>query len=88
MKTNKEIRKVLKESLFNSYDIDKDELIPNMSFTRQQSKFTLGLLARLSKMRKNSIQEETIDNTFVPYIYGPQEEEQGGMGGMGPMPGM
>ena len=86
-KVNAELRKVLKESVFNSYQKEADELKPDDSRPARETKLTLGTLLKLSQMRKVRRQEIAIERTFVPYIYGPQEqtEEGGGMmgGGLG-----
>lgn len=84
-KVRKEVRKALKEGLSEPYNRQNDETLPDIEKTRQPKLLTLKMLVQLSKMR-NERQEELAQNSvFIPYLYGPQPEQQqdqmvGGLG--------
>ena len=76
-----DIRKHLFESANEVYDRQEDTSKPDMGETRKKV-ITLKDLNDLKKMRNAKREELAQQNVFIPYLYGPQpNQEEGGMGG-------
>ena len=70
----------------NNYEKEEDFSLPNKKFTRKK---TLRLLDvnRMKRMRNKKREEMAQDSVFIPVLYGPNMNPEGGdMGGMGGMP--
>lgn len=86
----KELFKVLKcklmESLDEPYNAEDDKNLPKFGQTRKKT-ITLRKLNELKKLRNSKIEELAQESILVPYLYGPQEQPEGGdmMGGGIPM---
>lgn len=87
---NKEILKYLKSALLESmnepYNREDDKNIPHLGEKRKQV-LTLRKINQIKKMRNSKLDELAQDSIFVPYLYGPPEQPEGGdmMGGGMPM---
>jgi len=87
---NKEILKYLKSALMESmnepYNREDDKNIPHLGEKRKQV-LTLRKINQIKKMRNSKLDELAQDSIFVPYLYGPPEQPEGGdmMGGGMPM---
>lgn len=76
------VRKALMESIDEPYHKEEDNNTPHIDEKRKPV-ITLRKLNLLKQMR-NSVREEDAQNTaFVPFLYGPPENqsEEGGLGG-------
>ena len=82
----KELRKQLFESANEVYDRQEDENIPEMGEKRKKV-ITLKDLNDLKKMRNAKREEIAQQSVFVPYLYGPQENPEGGDLGGGDLGG-
>ena len=78
----KELRKHLFESANEVYDRQQDEMVPEMGETRKKV-ITLKDLNDLKKMRNAKREELAQQSAYVPYLYGPAEQQPGEEGGMG-----
>lgn len=87
---NKEILKYLKSALMESmnepYNREDDKNIPHLGEKRKQV-LTLRKINQIKKMRNSKLDELAQDSIFVPFLYGPPEQPEGGdmMGGGMPM---
>jgi hypothetical protein len=82
----KEIHNMLLESLDGPYDVKDDKNLPKFGQTRKKT-ITLRKLNELKKLRNAKIEELAQESIFIPYLYGPAEQSEGGdmMGGGMPM---
>lgn len=83
----KEYMKVLKQKLFEDlnapYQSEEDKSVPNSGEKRKPT-ITLRRINQLKKMRNDKREELAQDSVFIPYLYGPAEQQGGeDMGGMG-----
>lgn len=75
--------KLLLESSDNPdspYDRLEDKDLPKIGMKRKQV-LTLRAINELKKIRNQKREELAQDSIFAPYIYGPQENPEGGLGG-------
>ena len=64
------------------YNRLEDETLPKLYKKRKDKVLTLKLLVQLSKMRNAKREELANNSVFIPYIYGPQEQQENApMGG-------
>ena len=75
----KELRKHLCESVNDVYDRQQDKMIPEMGETRKKV-ITLKDLNDLKKMRNAKREELAQQSAYVPYLYGPAEQQPGAEG--------
>lgn len=82
----KELRTKLMESLDEPYNAEDDKNLPKFGQKRKKT-ITLRKLNELKKIRNAKIEELAQESILVPYLYGPQEQSEGGdmMGGGMPM---
>ena len=81
-KVFEKVRKALMESIDNPYNKEEDKNTPHIDEKRKPV-ITLRKLNLLKQMRNASREEDAQNTAFVPYLYGPPENqgEEGGMGG-------
>ena len=81
------MNKIEKENLIENfdtpYDKEEDKNIPHFGEKRKPV-ITLRRVNQLKKMRNEKREELAQDSVFLPYLYGPPEQQEGGdmMGGM------
>ena len=73
----KELRKQLFESANDTYDREADTTVPEMNQSRKKV-ITLRDLNDLKKMRNAKREELAQKSVYIPYIYGPAENPEGG----------
>lgn len=81
-----ELREMLVEGMNEPYNREEDKNIPHLGEKRKEV-LTLRKINQIKKMRNAKLDELAQDSIFVPYLYGPAEQPEGGdmMGGGMPM---
>jgi hypothetical protein len=77
----KELNKLMENKDF-PYEREEDKNVPEVGMERRKV-LTLKLVNKLKTLRNKKREELAQDSIFVPYLYGPKEEQPGGMGGLG-----
>lgn len=80
----KEIKQKLFEEIDAPYYKDEEKKLPYFGEKRKPT-ITLRRINQLKKMRNDKREELAQDSVFVPYLYGPPEQPEGG-DMMGEMP--
>lgn len=77
-----ELKQFLMETLNEPYNREDDKDVPHLGEKRKQV-LTLRKLNKIKQMRNAKIDELAQDSIFIPYLYGPPEQPEGGdmMGG-------
>lgn len=80
--SKKTVKPILKESIDEPYKPKDDNTMPKITQKRVKL-LTLRDVNRLKEIRNNKRKEIARDSIFIPFLYGPQEQEQGGgLGGL------
>lgn len=81
-----ELREMLVENMNGPYDRQEDKDVPHLGEERKPL-LTLRKINQIKKMRNDKLDELAQDSIFIPYLYGPPEQPEGGdmMGGGIPM---
>lgn len=79
---NDMITNILYEGLSEPYEKAEDKTVPNMGDKRKPV-LTMKKINALKKVRASKREELAMNSTFIPYLYGPAEQqaEGGDMGG-------
>lgn len=77
-----ECKKVLMEGMDEPYDRQEDKDLPKIG-QKRRAVITLRSLNRLKKIRNAKREELAQNSVFVPYLYGPPEQNPEDMGGLG-----
>lgn len=83
MNIKEELKILLNENDEGEYNPSKDSSNYNIDDERKPI-LTLSDLNRLKSIRMQKRKELMQDNSFIPVLYGPQPEEDTGMGGGAP----